>query len=84
MRNVAFCLALTALLTASAQNISGSWKGLLELGVLKLNIVVNIATDGTCTLDSPDQGAKGIPAKIITISADALKFTSSAIGAEYE
>ena len=84
MRNIAFCLALTALLTASAQNISGSWKGLLELGVLKLNIVVNIATDGTCTLDSPDQGAKGIPAKIITISADALKFKASAIGAEYE
>lgn len=39
---------------------SGSWKGELKVGGTTLPIVFNFSTEG-CTLDSPAQGAKGIP-----------------------
>lgn len=45
---------------ASAQ--SGSWKGELNVGGTTLPVVFNFSAEG-CTLDSPAQGAKGIPAK---------------------
>ena len=84
MRNLMVCVTSAILLTASAQNICGTWQGQLDLGMARLNIVVNIAPDGTCTIDSPDQGARGIPAKVVFVTADTLKFKSSTIGAEYE
>ncbi|MBR1448237.1 MAG: alpha/beta fold hydrolase [Prevotella sp.] len=80
------CLtALSALLILSAhsQNISGSWKGVLNLGIQKLNIVFNIGTDGTCTLDSPDQGAKGLPAKLDYVSADSLHISAPGLNMTY-
>ena len=43
---------------------SGSWKGELKVGGTTLPIVFNFSTEG-CTLDSPAQGAKGIPTKWI-------------------
>lgn len=41
---------------------SGSWKGELNVGGTTLPVVFNFSAEG-CTLDSPAQGAKGIPAK---------------------
>lgn len=54
------CLMGISILFASAQ--IGSWKGELKVGSTSLPIVFNFSADG-CTLDSPAQGAKGIPAK---------------------
>ena len=70
MRTLMACVTFAILLTASAQNISGTWQGQLDLGMARLNIVVNIASDGTCTIDSPDQGARGIPAKVVSNTLD--------------
>lgn len=70
-------------LQASAQNISGTWNGVLDLGVAKLKIVFHIGTDGSCTLDSPDQGAKGLPANLVYVSADSLNIASPALGMTY-
>lgn len=42
----------------------GTWEGALEVGVMKLRLVVHIRRDGDgyrATMDSPDQGAKDIP-----------------------
>lgn len=80
------CIALIAAISSNAQDFTGSWKGLLDLGQAKLNIVFNISSDEnhkwSCTMDSPDQGAKGIPAEIIinedrllTIEVRTLKLT---------
>ena len=49
-------------LQVSAQNISGTWNGELNAGIQKIPVVLNLTADGQCTLDSPQQGAKGIPA----------------------
>lgn len=51
-------LAIIAAFGASAQ--SGSWRGELNIGGASLSLVFNFSDKG-CTLDSPDQGAEGIP-----------------------
>lgn len=70
-------------LTALSQGLTGSWSGRLDLGVTKLRIVVNVSDDGSCTLDSPDQGAKGIPAKIKATTGDTMDVSVSSIGAKF-
>ena len=46
--------------------VEGSWLGTLQTGGVELRIVFHISQDSvgvlTATLDSPDQGATGIPA----------------------
>lgn len=49
---------------ALAQDITGEWNGVLSVQGMKLRLVFHVAkTDAgyTATMDSPDQGAKGIP-----------------------
>lgn len=52
------CITGTCVFGVSAQ--SGSWKGELKVGGTTLPILFNFSAEG-CTLDSPAQGAKGIP-----------------------
>ena len=70
-------------LQASAQNISGTWNGELNAGIQKIPLVLNLTADGKCTLDSPQQGAKGIPADIVFISADSLNVSLKALNASF-
>ena len=58
------CLSVLMPLLANAQGIKGAWNGLLEAGPSKLTIVFHINADGTVTMDSPDQGATGLPAEV--------------------
>ena len=67
----------------SAQNISGTWSGELNAGLQKIPLVLNLTADGKCTLDSPQQGAKGIPANVDILSADSLKVSVSSLNASY-
>lgn len=84
MKKLFFTLALACIgVIASAQNISGSWNGELVAGLQKIPLVLNLATDGTCTLDSPQQGAKDIPASVDFLSADSLKISVSSLNASY-
>jgi len=59
---------------AQAEMLVGSWFGKLNAGGAMLRLVLNIekAPDGslTASLDSPDQGAKGIPAKLVTVGEE--------------
>ena len=64
-------------LTDQAQNLDGSWEGKLMINPeMGLRLVVNIAgsnrNEAIITMDSPDQGAYGIPMQIDYISADSL------------
>lgn len=74
-------------LTVGAQGVEGSWKGLLDLGQAKLNLVFNITADGTgkpvCTMDSPDQGSKGIPAEVAISDGTKVKITVGVIRMTY-
>ena len=80
MRPLKTIMILSVLLLATsvkAQNLSGSWIGILNAGPSKLHLVFNIEKDAdgreTCLMDSPDQAAKNIPATVVYISPDSLK-----------
>ena len=59
-----------------AQLPYGSWNGLLEAGPMKLHLVFHLEKNAegknVCTMDSPDQSAKGIPAVLTHFSTDSL------------
>jgi pimeloyl-ACP methyl ester carboxylesterase len=72
--------------SALAQNISGSWKGDLPNGNVKLGVIFNIkqtANTYTCTLDVPDQKAYGIPCSAVLV-ADSITVKVTAIGAMFK
>lgn len=84
MKQFFFTIALVCIgVTTSAQNISGTWNGELVAGPQKIPLVLNLTDDGKCTLDSPQQGAKGIPANVDFLSADSLKVSVSSLNASY-
>lgn len=59
------------------QTLEGSWTGKLNAGAATLTVVIHIGQDADgntiCTMDSPDQGAKGIPAVVNYVSADSIQ-----------
>src|SRR5579859_1175985 len=72
---------------AKPSDIDGDWMGSLDTGAVKLRIVFHIVNteDGlTATMDSPDQGAKGIPATSVTRDGASLKIEAKSIGGMFE
>ena len=83
MNRLFITLALVCIgLSANAQEIRRSWSGELEAMGQKLPIVMNLI-NGKCTLDSPAQGATGIPATIDLLTKDSIKIKIESIGASY-
>jgi dienelactone hydrolase len=72
---------------AKASDIDGDWLGTLDSGMGTLRVVLHIANteDGLrATMDSPDQGAKGIPVTSITRTGSSLRFETKSISGTYE
>jgi len=62
-------------LSMHAQEITGDWFGVLEIQGQKLRLVYHISQEGdqlNSTMDSPDQGVKGIPMGKTTFKQDTL------------
>ncbi len=81
--------ALTALsyLAVSAQDITGQWNGILKIPGTPLRLVFNVTQTGSgysSTLDSPDQGAKGIPVSNTTFEDSLLIFEVSNLNIVYK
>ncbi len=74
-------MAAMVTMAARAQQISGTWNGQLDLQVMKLNLVFHF--DGGCTLDSPDQGAKGIAGEIKELDEKKVDAAFPSIGATF-
>jgi uncharacterized protein len=65
----------------------GAWMGAIDAGAMKLRVVFHItnAPDGLkATMDSLDQGAKGIPVTAVTLTGAALKIELKQIDGLYE
>ncbi len=84
-------LISTFALSIHAQQIdlSGIWSGKLSLpNTIKLTVIFNLQKDAegkyTATMDSPDQGAKGIPTESVTIKDDSIIIKVPAIQGSYE
>jgi uncharacterized protein len=75
-------------ISASAQNVEGQWLGTLNVMGQKLRIVFHIEktsdTSYSATLDSPDQGAKGIPVPETRWNDKRLVLAIPAIAGKYE
>ncbi|MGO9649197.1 MAG: alpha/beta hydrolase family protein [Terriglobales bacterium] len=72
---------------AKPSDIDGAWMGSLDTGVIKLRVVFHIVNteDGlTATLDSPDQGTKGLPVASVTRDGASLKMEAKQIGGVFE
>ncbi len=87
MKKIAL-IFLTFAITCSAiaQEISGQWHGLLEIPGSPLRLVINIEKSDSgynSTLDSPDQGAKGIPVDTTTFADGKLDIAATALGLTY-
>jgi RNA polymerase sigma factor (sigma-70 family) len=67
--------------------VQGHWKGAIDVKKVALNVVFNIALmpDGSysATMDSPDQGATGIPATAAQFTYPNLRLEWNGIGGAY-
>lgn len=74
-------------ITLFGQDIIGQWSGVLKVQGIQLRVVFNIdKTDSgySSTMDSPDQGAKGIPVTTTSFENAVLKLAVSNAKIEYE
>jgi hypothetical protein len=72
---------------AKPSDIDGAWMGTLDAGATKLRVVFHITNteDGlTATMDSPDQGAKGLPVTSVTRDGASLKLEMRQIAGGFD
>jgi hypothetical protein len=72
---------------AKPSDIDGTWLGTLDAGAAKLRVVFHFTNteDGLmATLDSPDQGAKGIPVTTVSREGVSLKMEVKSVGGHFE
>ena len=90
MKTLISAMALALVITAPsyAQAIDGDWHGTLDVGGVELRLVLHLTPDGkggfAASLDSLDQGAKGIRVTDVTVVDSVLKFELPQIGGSYE
>lgn len=80
---------LFSLQTIAQKDISGIWSGKLELpNSMQLTVVFNLTIDEngnySSTLDSPDQGAMGIPTEITVIDGDSILIKIPVVQGNYK
>lgn len=83
---VLWMLAMVAILTTGAQEITGSWYGALDLNGTKLRITFHIEKGDagySSKMDSPDQNAFGIPVDSTLFATPTLTLKMKALMAEY-
>ena len=68
--------------------IEGDWMGKLNLGPQSLTIVLHVNCDAQgkaeCTLDSPDQGAKGIAVETDYCSSDSISVSLASLSLSFQ
>ncbi|TDE01717.1 alpha/beta hydrolase family protein [Flavobacterium hiemivividum] len=80
-------IILLSTFTVKAQDITGQWNGVLKVQGTQLRLVFNVTkSDNTfsASMDSPDQGAKGIPVTKTTFENSRIKFEIANAGIAYE
>lgn len=85
MKKWSFLIFIFSLQMVLSQEIIGTWHGLLDVGQ-KLRLDLHITKNGENyegKLDSPDQGAKDIPATKVEFSNNLLVFEVKNLGVSY-
>lgn len=79
-------IMMISTLAISAQDVIGSWHGLLKVSGIELRISFNISQNNgvySSTMDSPDQGAFGIAMTSTEINDNGVKITYAAASIVY-
>lgn len=87
IKTILFLIATLTSFIMNAQEITGQWNGVLKAPGVQLRIVFHVnktETGYTSTMDSPDQGAKGIPVTKTSFENATLKLEIGAIRGSYE
>lgn len=88
MKTTVFLLLLLLSFSSGyGQEIVGDWNGVLKVGEVKLRLVLHVVKTETgfkSTLDSPDQGASGIPATKTTFENAELHVAVASLNLEYD
>lgn len=75
-------LILVFTIVVNAQDITGQWNGILKVQSMQLRLVfhINKTESGyTTTMDSPDQGANGLPVSSTSFESGILKLEAAAL-----
>jgi alpha/beta superfamily hydrolase len=86
-KTVFFLIAIFASFTMVGQEITGQWNGVLKIPGAQLRVVFNVSKSEngfSSTMDSPDQGAKGIPVTTTSFENFILKLQIPAASISYE
>ena len=83
MKRILTFFAAIVLLALDANAQTGTWSGKLDVQGTKLSLVFHLDDDNP-TMDSPDQGAKGIPIQIERKSFGGITIKVPSLGASYE
>ena len=86
---LALAMAISATAPAFAQEAAGDWVGVLQVTPeTRLPLLVHIKRDGSGalsgTMDSPLQGAMGLPLAEVKVEAGTLTFTAPSIAGSYK
>ena len=88
MKKVVFILLIIlTTLPIYGQDITGEWNGVLKVQGIQLRLVFHITNEEkgySSTMDSPDQGANGIPVTSTKYENSILIMGISTLGAHYE
>lgn len=68
-------------------DLVGTWEGMLDAGAAKFRLVVHLRAGEEggleATIDSPDQGASGIPVAAVELEGDTLRLDVAVLDADY-
>lgn len=81
-----FLFSIFSFIAAQAQDIVGDWNGTLQVGTTQLRLVLHVSktpSGFSATMDSPDQGAFGIPVTTTTFENGKLKLEVATLHVEY-
>lgn len=84
------CLVALVMLAAcgrapqSLEPVAGAWQGVLAEGPLVLPVLVHLGTDGSGSLDSPLQGAMGVPIADVVLEGASVRFAVPSLSARFE
>ena len=74
--------------SSAPPDLTGIWQGVLKVGGIELRLVIKVSKTAddqyTATLDSPDQGAKDIPASLVSFKNGDVKIEIKAIFGVYD
>ena len=79
-------ITLMISITTSAQEVVGDWKGAIDVQGTSLELIFHITSENdelTATMDSPAQGASGIPLDTVTLQDKELTLGLKQAGIKY-